>query len=167
MRLIDTRTGLFVWVDNPHDIQYAVLSHVWGPDEELSYEGLLTIHRAAHNSADPRRYIFDAVPTKVKEFCAFAQLPGFHFAWIDTCCIDKTSSAELSEAINSMCKWYQMASLCVAYLADVEDPHPNAVAVPPRRPSFRRSVSLSTTDRRSAESLGRDTTFQVQSRGSR
>ncbi|OJT09108.1 Vegetative incompatibility protein HET-E-1 [Trametes pubescens] len=105
MRVIDTRTGLFVWVNNPHDIQYAVLSHVWGPDEELSYEGLLAIHCAARDSPNPRWYIFDAVPAKVKEFCAFAQRQGFHFAWIDTCCIDKSSSAELEEAINSMYRW--------------------------------------------------------------
>ena len=39
--------------------------------------------------------------------------------WIDTCCIDKRSSAELSEAINSMWKWYQKSEICYAYLADV------------------------------------------------
>jgi hypothetical protein len=39
--------------------------------------------------------------------------------WIDTCCIDKTSSAELSEAINSMFKWYGDAEICYAYLSDV------------------------------------------------
>ena len=31
---------------------------------------------------------------------------GLTHAWIDTCCIDKSSSAELSEAINSMFRWY-------------------------------------------------------------
>ncbi|KAK4183098.1 hypothetical protein QBC35DRAFT_518450 [Podospora australis] len=45
---------------------------------------------------------------------------GFTYVWIDTCCIDKTSSAELSEAIDSMYRWYQEATVCYAYLADVE-----------------------------------------------
>ncbi|KAF2124638.1 hypothetical protein P153DRAFT_379275 [Dothidotthia symphoricarpi CBS 119687] len=41
------------------------------------------------------------------------------WVWIDTCCIDKTSSSELSEAINSMFKWYRSATVCLVYLADV------------------------------------------------
>jgi hypothetical protein len=44
---------------------------------------------------------------------------GFDYTWIDTCCIDNTSSAELSEAINSMFKWYFMAQMCYAHLGDV------------------------------------------------
>ena len=36
-----------------------------------------------------------------------------------SCCIDKTSSAELSEAINSMWQWYENAEVCVVYLPDV------------------------------------------------
>lgn len=41
--------------------------------------------------------------------------------WIDTCCIDKSSSAELSEAINSMFRWYQDARICYVYLPDVRN----------------------------------------------
>jgi Heterokaryon incompatibility protein (HET) len=48
-----------------------------------------------------------------------AIVDGFRFLWADTCCIDKTSSAELSEAINSMFQWYQQASICYAYVEDV------------------------------------------------
>jgi hypothetical protein len=43
---------------------------------------------------------------------------GFEYVWVDTCCIDKTSSAELSEAINSMFSWYQKADVCYVYLSD-------------------------------------------------
>lgn len=43
---------------------------------------------------------------------------GYRYIWIDTCCIDKTSSAELSEAINSMYRWYSKAAICYAYLCD-------------------------------------------------
>lgn len=45
---------------------------------------------------------------------------GFQYAWIDTCCIDKDSSAELSESINSMYKWYEKAAICYAFLADFQ-----------------------------------------------
>lgn len=45
---------------------------------------------------------------------------GIQYVWVDTCCIDKTSSAELSEAINSMFQWYQNATVCFAFLGDVE-----------------------------------------------
>lgn len=49
---------------------------------------------------------------------------GFDWAWIDTCCIDKQSSAELSEAINAMFKWYEHAGECSVHLSDVEySPH--------------------------------------------
>lgn len=46
--------------------------------------------------------------------------PVIEWAWIDTCCIDKSSSSELSEAINSMWAWYRSAEFCVAYLSDVQ-----------------------------------------------
>ncbi len=48
-----------------------------------------------------------------------AAADGFDYVWIDTCCIDKTSSSELSEAIKSMYKWYQEAEVCCVYSADV------------------------------------------------
>jgi Heterokaryon incompatibility protein (HET) len=43
--------------------------------------------------------------TKVRKACSIAASHGLDYIWIDTCCIDKTSSAELSEAINSMYRW--------------------------------------------------------------
>ena len=56
---------------------------------------------------------------KLRRCCELAFQAGLKFAWIDTCCIDKRSSAELSEAINSMFKWYSNSALCYAYLDDV------------------------------------------------
>ncbi|KAI0643318.1 heterokaryon incompatibility protein-domain-containing protein [Trametes meyenii] len=56
---------------------------------------------------------------KVKNACAKARESRYDWIWIDTCCIDKSSSAELSEAINSMFTWYQCASVCYIYLRDV------------------------------------------------
>ncbi|CAJ2502628.1 Uu.00g100220.m01.CDS01 [Anthostomella pinea] len=43
---------------------------------------------------------------------------GYNYIWVDTCCIDKSSSAELSEAINSMFEWYSRSQVCYAYLGD-------------------------------------------------
>jgi hypothetical protein len=58
---------------------------------------------------------------KIRECCEKALRGGHHWVWIDTCCIDKTSSAELSKSINSMFKWYQGADICYPYLSDVEE----------------------------------------------
>ena len=39
--------------------------------------------------------------------------------WTDTCCIDRSSSVELSEAINSVFLWYGESSICYVYMSDV------------------------------------------------
>lgn len=57
---------------------------------------------------------------KIDACCAQARSDGWEYAWIDSCCIDKSSSAELSEAINSMFKWYENAEIGYAYLSDVD-----------------------------------------------
>ena len=59
--------------------------------------------------------------SKVQGTCALAIKDGFDWVWIDSCCIDKSSSTELQEAINSMFRWYQEAQICYAYLSDVPD----------------------------------------------
>ncbi|XXH05775.1 Arp complex subunit [Hypoxylon texense] len=62
---------------------------------------------------------------KIRGCCEQAIRDGYDYVWVDTCCIDKGSSAELSEAINSMFAWYRDADICYVYLVDVptgEDP---------------------------------------------
>jgi Heterokaryon incompatibility protein (HET) len=90
----------------PH---YAILSHTWGADsEEITFKDLM--EGTGKNKAG---YI------KI-EFCRNqAANDGLQFFWVDTCCIDKSSSAELSEAINSMFRWYENADKCYVYLSDV------------------------------------------------
>ncbi|KAH7309235.1 hypothetical protein BKA65DRAFT_414699 [Rhexocercosporidium sp. MPI-PUGE-AT-0058] len=56
---------------------------------------------------------------KVLGCCKIAEQFNISYVWIDTCCIDKDSSSELSESINSMFAWYRSSSLCIAYLSDV------------------------------------------------
>ncbi|EJF56680.1 hypothetical protein DICSQDRAFT_24946, partial [Dichomitus squalens LYAD-421 SS1] len=63
---------------------------------------------------------------KIREACRVAREAGYRYLWIDSCCIDKTSSSEQTESINSMYLWYGRAGLCYAYLADVpsgKNPH--------------------------------------------
>ena len=56
---------------------------------------------------------------KIQNCCALARSDGWEYVWIDNCCIDQKSSADLSEAINSMYRWYKDAVVCYAYLADI------------------------------------------------
>lgn len=68
--------------------------------------------------------------TKVAEVCQMARSNGIPYAWVDTCCIDKTSSSELGEAINSMYRWYQQAEVCYAFLPDFDTDSPLEKALP-------------------------------------
>jgi hypothetical protein len=88
---------------------YAILSHTWGADgEEVTFKDL-----TEGTGRDKAGY-------KKIEFCRTqATSDGLQFFWVDTCCIDKSSSAELSEAINSMFRWYRNAHKCYVYLPDV------------------------------------------------
>ena len=94
--------------------KYAILSHTWG-EGEVSFQELqkakLEQSSMLENSKGYR---------KIEDCCKLAASNGWQYVWIDTCCIDKTSSAELSEAINSMYRWYGEAQICYAYLADVD-----------------------------------------------
>ena len=63
---------------------------------------------------------------KTEITCPLALDDGYDYAWVDTCCIDKKSSAELTEGINSMISWYKASQLCYVYLADHDMSEPNA-----------------------------------------
>lgn len=90
--------------------RYVILSHRW-QGEELSLRDMKPKHR--EQLASRPGY------AKVRAFCDKARDEGYQWAWVDTCCIDKKSSAELSEAINSMYQWYSDAGVCFAYLVDL------------------------------------------------
>ncbi|KAH7314115.1 hypothetical protein BKA65DRAFT_116148 [Rhexocercosporidium sp. MPI-PUGE-AT-0058] len=76
---------------------------------------------------------------KIHSSCALAARHGFQYIWIDTCCIDKTSSAELSEAINSMFRYYKEAKLCYVYLSDVSSSNMET-ALDPENADFEQSA---------------------------
>jgi hypothetical protein len=86
---------------------YAILSHTWG-DDEVTFQDL-----------QRGQYEHKLGFEKIRYTCQQAKRDELSWCWVDTCCIDKSSSAELSEAINSMFNWYARAQVCYAYLADV------------------------------------------------
>ncbi|KAI6097099.1 heterokaryon incompatibility protein-domain-containing protein, partial [Pisolithus croceorrhizus] len=96
---------------------YAILSHRW--EIEVTYEemtGLMKLDKWKKDEVRNRRGY-----QKIIKSCEQAMKDGHKWLWIDTCCIDKRSSAELSEAINSMYRWYQDARVCYAYLNDLDE----------------------------------------------
>jgi hypothetical protein len=107
-----------MWLLNTHTLgleaflsripEYAILSHRWEETEELSF-GNVTAEQQHLKGYQ-----------KVAAFCVQARSHNFRYVWVDTCCIDKKSSAELGEAINSMYTWYKQAAVCFVYLYDVE-----------------------------------------------
>ncbi|ETI22281.1 hypothetical protein G647_06354 [Cladophialophora carrionii CBS 160.54] len=106
MWLLDT-TSLVLREFQSTPPPYAILSHTWG-EGEVSFQELGTLE-----AKEKAGY------WKIERCCEQAKSDGFGYAWVDTCSIDKRSSAELSEAINSMFQWYSQAQVCYAYLADV------------------------------------------------
>jgi hypothetical protein len=123
--------------------EYAILSHTWGSDdEELNYtelklaagvyaekvleDGEVNRLLTKGGNLDPptRKREIERIKKKIGyqkiQFCGRqAAKDDLEYFWIDSCCIDKENSTELSEAINSMFKWYKRAVKCYVYLRDV------------------------------------------------
>ncbi|KAF2790565.1 HET-domain-containing protein [Melanomma pulvis-pyrius CBS 109.77] len=109
---------------------YAILSHTWQEGQEVTFDDLI-------NNNGKGKAGFDKI-----QFCAQqAERDGLRYFWVDTCCINKSSSTELSEAINSMFRWYQNAQRCYVYLPDVSDDGCNGEGDASRRwkPAFKKS----------------------------
>jgi len=96
--------------------EYAILSHRWLA-QEVDYDEMVELANIALGERDEIRRR-DGY-RKILQSCKQAQRDRYEWLWVDTCCIDKRSSAELSEAINSMYRWYENAKVCYAYLHDV------------------------------------------------
>ena len=92
--------------------EYAILSHTWGADtEEVTYRDMI-------DGTGKKK-----VGYKKIRFCGEqARRDGLRYFWVDTCCINKANHAELSQAINSMFRWYRNASRCYVYLSDIPSP---------------------------------------------
>ncbi|OBT70618.1 hypothetical protein VF21_10350, partial [Pseudogymnoascus sp. 05NY08] len=111
MRLINVDTFELEEFMDHRSTRYAILSHTWGKGEVTLGDMQRGLSRA------------EGLPgfEKIRGACRQAASDGFKFVWVDTCCIEKSSSAELSEAINSMFRWYSDAEICYAYLSDVAE----------------------------------------------
>ena len=107
MRLLNVKTMRLEEFFEKSVPKYAIVSHTWGEDE--------VTFREFDPVLGPRR-----TSKKIDGCCTQTIEDGFDYVWIDTCCIDKSSSAELSEAINSMFAWYSKSEICYVYLSDVE-----------------------------------------------
>jgi hypothetical protein len=113
MYLIDVQTYRlveFMGEDIPWH-KYAILSHTWGP-EEVSFQDMQNL-----TDEIKKKKGFE----KIRYTCEQAIADGLEVAWVDTCCIDKRSSADLSEAVNSMFQWYERSFICYVYFSDVPE----------------------------------------------
>jgi len=96
---------------------YAILSHTWGDDdEEVTFKDLT--EGSGKTKVGYRKILFCGEQ---------AARDGLKYCWVDTCCIDKSNNSELSEAINSMFRWYRNATKCYVYLSDVSTNSHNQV----------------------------------------
>lgn len=91
---------------------YAILSHTWTAGQEITYKELLAGTGINKSGYAKLRFCGDR-----------ARADGLQYFWVDTCCIDKATSIELSTAINSMFRWYRRATKCYVYLSDVSVPN--------------------------------------------
>ena len=107
MYVINVQSMKTEFFQTEQEVEYVILSHRWQEDEVLFHD-LQSGH--AHQKSGF---------AKLESFCKQAAAAGFTYAWCDMCCIDKSSSSELSESINSMFRWYQNAAVCYAHLTDV------------------------------------------------
>ncbi|KAF2093673.1 HET-domain-containing protein [Rhizodiscina lignyota] len=107
MRLLQTRALKLFQFYGDFIPSYAILSHTWGL-EEVTFQDMQNGKAASKTGYE-----------KIQSCCDQAVEDGFQYCWIDTCCIDKTSSSELSEAINSMFSWYAKAERCYVHLSDL------------------------------------------------
>ncbi|KJX97208.1 hypothetical protein TI39_contig530g00002 [Zymoseptoria brevis] len=111
---------------------YAIASHRWYNDEIDKHDFEAGLKQAGESYK------------KTEAFCRYVanrRGPGLQpldWIWIDTCCIDKRSSSELSEAINSMMRWYSNAVICLAFLWDVPSLSRNRTQKSEDTPSIQR-----------------------------
>lgn len=90
---------------------YAILSHTWAEGQEITYYELVSGTGKNKAGYDKLRFCVDRAAKDLLQY-----------SWVDTCCIDKSTSNEISTAVNSMFRWYQRASKCYVYLSDVQIP---------------------------------------------
>lgn len=115
MRLLNTSTLRLFEFMGAKIPPYAILTHTWD-EEELTFQDWASWKNTGDESiADQKGF------RKIQGACKQAEQDNMEWLWVDTICIDKRSSAELAEAINSMYAWYRDSAVCYAYLTDVSE----------------------------------------------
>ncbi|KAK5724497.1 hypothetical protein LTR15_004542 [Elasticomyces elasticus] len=117
MRLLNTTTLEFEEFMDPKQVKYSILSHCWSQNSqnpEVTHQAFLS----GSYKVDGAGY------QKILRCCELSKSRGEKYTWIDTCCVDKTSSAELSETINSsfvlpVFAWYQDSAECYVFMDDL------------------------------------------------
>ncbi|KAH7922550.1 hypothetical protein BV22DRAFT_651665 [Leucogyrophana mollusca] len=118
--------------------EFAMLSHRWGDGEPLFRH----VDREIRDDRSGSIYMMKAPAgiRKLQQFCCTAAKCGYRWAWVDTCCIDKSSSSETQESINSMFAWYRNSAITIVHLSGLPDltedaripfPQPEGQAFPP------------------------------------
>jgi len=111
MWLINTQSLRLEAVGDPNEHAYAILSHTW-EDGEVTFQEIADLQKSRTKPGF----------AKIEWICQLAHSRCIKYAWVDTCCIDKSSSAELTEAINSMFRWYKNSAVCFVFLSDLPSP---------------------------------------------
>ena len=119
MRLINVNTLDIESFLGQAEQPYVILSHRWGPDEVkfedyASYKTQIKEQMSKPQGGGPTTGI-----SKIAGACLQSRKLKLRYLWIDTCCIDKRSTSEESESINSMFSWYKEARICLAHLKDI------------------------------------------------
>ncbi|KAK5709507.1 hypothetical protein LTR17_019734 [Elasticomyces elasticus] len=112
MRLLNTTTLEFEEFIDTKQVEYSILSHCWSQDREdpeVTHQAYLSKSYDANGAGYQ----------KILRCCKLSKEQGLEYTWIDTCCVDKTSSAELSETINSMFQWYWDSAECYVFMNDM------------------------------------------------
>jgi ankyrin repeat protein len=132
LQLLDNGELSLVKFSDGNVPRYAILSHTWGPDDdEVTFQDVT--NRTDKSKAGYRKILFCGKQARRDSLAYF---------WVDSCCIDKSSSQELSVAINSMFRWYKDAERCYVYLSDVSDSTSSGedgVCTRRWKPAFRKS----------------------------
>lgn len=105
--------------------QYAILSHTWDQDgQELVFSDFTaSLPGETPGALQPELHWQNTRKTgfkKLQNFSLIAKEHNIDYVWMDTCCIDKSSSTELQLSLNSMFRWYARSAICVVYLSDFE-----------------------------------------------
>lgn len=140
MRLLNLSTMMletFARHDHDETPPYAILSHTWKEGKEILFEDFML--ESLSLECPPKNLKVQKWEgwCKLYRFCKEAKRLGYTHGWIDTACIDKSvsissakeffcmiaanplkSSAELSEAINSMWTWYFESDCCLVHLEE-------------------------------------------------